>query len=124
MLGTYGFLSKVFDVFKSHRIPIDLVSTSEVSISMTVESNAELNSVIDELETFSKVDIYSQKAIISAVGDGIRNASGIAARFFGALTGINVSMISFGASEVNLSIIIDEQDVENAVVKLHSEFFN
>lgn len=123
MLGTYGFLSKVFDVFKSHRIPIDLVSTSEVSISMTVESNAELNSVINELETFSKVDIYLQKAIISAVGDGIRNASGIAARFC-ALTGINVSMISFGASEVNLSIIVDENDVENAVVKLHSEFFN
>lgn len=123
MLGTYGFLANVFDVFKKHQIPIDLVATSEVSISMTVDNGPLLDAAIKELEKFSNVEIFLEKAIISAVGDGIRNESGIAARFFGALTGINISMISFGASEVNLSIIVDSVDIKKAVNMLHTEFF-
>ncbi|MCO5249952.1 MAG: lysine-sensitive aspartokinase 3 [Candidatus Kapabacteria bacterium] len=124
MLGTFGFLANVFDIFKKHQIPIDLVATSEVSISMTVDNGPSLDAAIKELEKFSNVEVFPGKAIISAVGDGIRNESGIAARFFGALTGINISMISFGASEVNLSIIVDAIDTEKAVNMLHKEFFN
>lgn len=123
MLGTYGFLANVFDIFRNHQIPIDLVATSEVSISMTVDSGPSLENAIKDLSKFSTVDYFANKAIISAVGDGIRNESGIAARFFGALDGINISMISFGASDVNLSIIIDAPDVEKAVNMLHMEFF-
>lgn len=124
MLGAFGFLSKVFEIFKNNHTSVDLVTTSEVSISLTIDDKRNIDGIIKELSQFSKVEIFDEKAIISAIGEGIRNTAGIAARFFGALKGINISMVSLGASEVNLSIIVSENDLEDAVKSLHSEFFS
>ncbi len=123
MLGAYGFLSEVFDVFKKYETPVDLVTTSEVSISLTIDNDKNLDKIVDGLGVFSKVAVSRGKAIISSIGEGIRDTAGIAARFFGVLKGINVSMVSIGASEVNLSIIIDSEDLDKAVSMLHEEFF-
>ena len=123
MLGAYGFLAKVFDVFLLNETSVDLVATSEVSISLTIDNDANLKDIIKDLSSFASIDIISNRAIISVVGEGIRDTSGIASKFFGAIGGVNISMISLGASEVNLSIVVSEDDLENAVKLLHKEFF-
>jgi aspartate kinase len=123
MLGAFGFLAKVFEIFKLNETSVDLVSTSEVSISLTIDNTKHLKNIIEDLSEFAKIDLINNQAIISAVGEGIRDTSGIAARFFGVLDGVNVNMITFGASEVNLSIIVNENDLETAVKLLHCEFF-
>ncbi len=124
MLGAYGFLSEVFDVFRKYKTSVDLVTTSEVSISLTIDNDKCLGNIVEELEVFSKVVVSSGRTIVSSIGEGIRDTSGIAARFFGVLKGINVSMVSIGASEVNLSIIINSKDLRKAVSMLHEEFFS
>ena len=123
MLGAYGFLSQVFEVFNRHETSVDLVSTSEVSISVTIDNQNHIEELRHDLERISTVAVYPEKAILSAIGEGIREDSGIAARFFTALNGINVSLVTMGASEINLSIVVDEDDLENAVKLLHLEFF-
>jgi aspartate kinase len=123
MLGAYGFLSRVFDVFTRHRTPVDLITTSEINISVTVEKNADIDNLVRELSAFSDVEISKNVAIISLVGEGLKFTSGIAARTFSAIGDINVLMVNMGASEVNLSIIVEQKDMENAVKNLHYEFF-
>jgi aspartate kinase len=124
MLGAFGFLSKVFKIFEEYKTSVDLVTTSEVSISLTIDNDKNLVQILAELKKFSEVSTESNLAIISAVGKGIRDTAGIAARFFGVLRGINIKMVSIGASEVNLSIIVNEKDLINAVSLLHNEFFS
>ncbi len=124
MLGAYGFLAKVFDVFLVNETSVDLVSTSEVSISLTIDNDKNLPLIIKELSTFANIDLHKNQAIISAVGEGIRDTSGIASRFFGALKGVNIAMISMGASEVNLGIIVSERELEKSIELLHKEFFD
>ena len=124
MLGAYGFLSKVFEVFKKHETSVDLVSTSEVSVSLTIDNKFNADKIIQELSEFSSIEFFDNKAIISVIGEGIRNTSGISARFFGILKDINIYMVSMGASEINLSIVVDEDNLKNAVVLLHDEFFS
>ncbi len=124
MLGAYGFLGKVFEVFKKHETSVDLVSTSEVSVSLTIDNKFNADKIINDLSEFSSIDTYDNKAIISVIGEGIRNTSGISARFFGILKDINIYMVSMGASEINLSIVIDEDKLKSAVELLHKEFFS
>jgi len=124
MLGAYGFLAKVFDVFNKNKTSVDLVSTSEVSVSLTIENEENLSNLINELQEFANVEVYSNMSIISAIGEGIRDTSGIVSRFMNCLKGINIYMITFGASEVNLSIVIKSEFLNKAVELLHSNFFN
>ncbi len=124
MLGAYGFLSQVFDVFKTYETSVDLIATSEVSISLTIDNTRHLTRILQELEKFSNTSIHLNHAIISAIGNGIKKTSGIASRFFGKLKEINISMVSIGASEVNLSVVIHEGDTEKALNLLHEEFFS
>ncbi|MER3328269.1 MAG: aspartate kinase, partial [Candidatus Kapaibacterium sp.] len=106
MLGAYGFMSKVFQIFENLKIPVDIVTTSEVSISVTVDKS-EYNPFIEkELSHLGDVVVTDDNAIIAAIGEGIKQTAGIANRLFGALKGINISMVSVGASEVNLSIVV------------------
>lgn len=123
MLGAYGFLSKVFEIFKKHETSVDLVTTTEVSISLTIDDESKIFEVEKDLAEFSTVEIFRDKAIISAIGECIRETAGIAARFFNVLKDINVSMVSVGASEVNLSIVIDQSFLDQALIGLHEEFF-
>ncbi|MFY8162346.1 MAG: aspartate kinase [Candidatus Kapaibacteriota bacterium] len=123
MLGAYGFLNSVFEIFQQYKTSVDLVATSEVSISLTIENESKLTEIIYELNNFSSVTCTKNNAIISVVGEGIKQTAGIAARFFGVLSDINIYMVSVGASEVNLSIVVNQDDMENCVKKLHYEFF-
>ncbi len=124
MLGAYGFMSKVFQIFENLRIPVDIVTTSEVSISVTVDKK-EYNPLIEkELSVLGEVVISDDNAIIAAIGEGIKQTAGIANRLFGALKGINISMVSVGASEVNLSIVVKEIDLQRAITLLHEAFFS
>ena len=122
MLGAYGFLSNFFNVFEKHKTSVDLVTTSEVNISLTVDDDKNLPLIISDLNKFAKISVQKEMAIISAIGEGIRNTAGISSRLFGVLKGINISMVSIGASEVNLSIIVNENDMIEAIRLLHNEF--
>ena len=123
MLGAYGFLSKVFEIFKNYQTSVDLIATSEVSISLTIDNTKNLPHLLNELQGFSSVTVTSNQAIISAVGDGIKETAGLASRYFGILNDINIQMVSIGASEVNISVVVNSADMEKALNLLHNEFF-
>jgi aspartate kinase len=123
MLMTHGYLKAVFDVFDRYKCAIDMVSTSEVSISLTVDSNERLPEICAELEKIADVKLEGSKALVCLVGEDIRGRSGIAGRMFSAIRHINVRMISQGASEINMSFMIEQSDVEEAIRSLHAEFF-
>jgi len=123
MLGAYGFLSKVFEIFKNYQTSVDLIATSEVSISLTIDNPKNLPHLLNELQEFSNVTVTSNQAIISAIGDGVKQTSGLASRYFGILDKINIQMVSIGASEVNISVVINSADLETSLKLLHNEFF-
>jgi aspartate kinase len=123
MLLAHGFLKAVFDVFDKHGCAIDMVSTSEVSISVTVDSKEALPAICAELSKIADVKYESNKALICLVGEDIRGISGISGQVFSAISHVNVRMISQGASEINMSFMIDEDDVEEAIRSLHNKFF-
>jgi aspartate kinase len=123
MLMTHGYLKSVFDVFDRYHCAIDMVSTSEVSISLSVDSNEKLPEICAELAKIADVKMEGHKALICLVGEDIRGRSGMSGRVFSAIKHINVRMISQGASEINMSFMIEESDVEDAVRSLHAEFF-
>src|SRR5437667_426586 len=120
MLGAYGFLRALFEVFDRHELPVDVVATSEVSVSLTVDDDARLPAVVAELQALGDVQVQRRRAIICVVGEGLRTTPGIAARVFETIRDINVSLISQGASRVNLTFIVDEEHVAEAVVRLHT----
>ncbi len=123
MLMTHGYLKSIFDIFDKHQCPVDMVSTSEVSVSLTVDSNDKLPAIADDLSRIADVKYEGQKALICMVGEDIRGQNGIAAQVFAAMRHVNVRMISQGASEINMSFMIEESDVEEAVRSLHACFF-
>jgi aspartate kinase len=123
MLMSHGYLKAVFDVFDKYKCVIDMVSTSEVSISLSVDSNERLPEICEELSKIADVKMEGHKALICMVGEDIRGHNGIAGQVFSAIRHVNVRMISQGASEINMSFMIDEEDVEEAVRSLHKYFF-
>jgi aspartate kinase len=123
MLMTHGYLKAVFDVFDKYKCAIDMVSTSEVSISLSVDSNEKLPEICEELSKIADVKMEGSKALICMVGEDIRGHNGIAGQVFTAVSHVNVRMISQGASEINMSFMIDEEDVEEAIRSLHQHFF-
>jgi aspartate kinase len=123
MLMSHGYLKAVFDVFDKYKCAIDMVSTSEVSISLTVDSNQQLPEICAELAKIADVKMEGHKALVCLVGEDIRGHNGIAGQVFSAISHVNVRMISQGASEINMSFMIDEEDVEEAVRSLHGHFF-
>ncbi len=123
MLLAHGFLKMVFDVFDRHRCAIDMVSTSEVSISVTVDSNEALPAICEELGRIADVRYEGSKALVCLVGEDIRGQSGIAGQVFSAISHVNIRMISQGASEINMSFMVNEEDVDEAIRSLHNKFF-
>jgi aspartate kinase len=124
MLMAHGFLKSIFEVFANHRCPVDMVSTSEVSVSVTVDSNESIAAIAADLGKLADVKYEGRKAIVCLVGENIRNTPGIAARVFSAIADVNIQMISQGASEINISFVIDEPDVPRVVSRLHQVFFS
>jgi aspartate kinase len=123
-LMAHGFLKNIFEVFANHRCPVDMVSTSEVSVSVTVDSNESIARIVEELGKQALVSYAGRKAIICLVGENIRNTPGIAARVFSAIPDVNIQMISQGASEINISFVVDEADVPHVISQLHKTFFS
>ena len=123
MLMTHGYLKEIFTIFDKHKCPVDMVSTSEVSVSLTVDSNDRLPAIAADLSQLADVKYEGRKALICLVGEDIRGQHGIAAQVFNAVRHINVRMISQGASEINMSFMIEEDDAEEAVRSLHAAFF-
>jgi len=123
MLMAHGFLKRIFDVFERLETPVDMVATSEVSVSLTIDNPRRLAEICTALREFSEVSIEENQAIVCLVGDNIRYTPGVAARVFQALESVNVRMISQGASLLNLSFVVAEADLKRAVEALHAEFF-
>jgi aspartate kinase len=123
MLGAYGFLRALFEVFEEHRTAVDIVATSEVSVSLTVDDPSALPAIAADLRALGEVRVDDGYAIVCAVGEGLKNTAGIAGRLFGALSGVNVALISQGASSTNLTFVVAERDVEEVVKQLHERFF-
>lgn len=124
MLGAYGFLRALFEVFERHRTVVDVVTTSEVSVSLSLDEVGALPAIVDELKELGTVGIEKGRAIICVVGEGLRGTPGIAGQVFSTINDINVSLISQGASSVNFTFVIEEERVKEAVRRLHEEFFS
>lgn len=125
MLLEYGFLAKIFEIFRKHQIIINIVSTSEVSVSVTTDTPSNLEKAINELSRDFDVSFQKDKAIICVVGEGLKHTPGIAGDVFSAVkdTGANIFMISQGASNINITFVINEEDVDKVVCSLHKKFF-
>ncbi|MGA2695315.1 MAG: lysine-sensitive aspartokinase 3 [Terriglobales bacterium] len=124
MLLAHGFLRAIFEAFDRHRVPVDVVSTSEVSVSLTVDSNEAIPALAADLAKLADVKYEGRKAIICLVGENLRETPGIAARVFGELADVKIRMISQGASEINLTFVIEEDAVPGVVQRLHRAFFS
>ncbi|MGA2651710.1 MAG: lysine-sensitive aspartokinase 3 [Terracidiphilus sp.] len=123
MLMTHGYLSEIFAIFDKHQCAVDMVSTSEVSVSLTVDSNDKLPAIAADLSKLADVKYEGRKALVCMVGEDIRGQNGMAAQVFSAIRHVNVRMISQGASEINMSFMIEEDDADEAVRSLHAAFF-
>lgn len=122
MLEAHGFLAKIFEVFARHSVIVDVVSTSEVSVSLTVNSTVS-QEVLDELSAFSNVSIYENMAIVCLVGNGIRTNAGILGNLFSSLTDYNIGMVSQGASRRNVTFLVNENEVSQVVRNVFQKFF-
>lgn len=124
MLLAYGFMSKVFEIFEAHKTPIDMVTVSEVGVSVTVDNERNLESIIAELRKFGTVTIDHDMVIICVVGDLEWQNRGFEAKALAALKDIPVRMISYGGSNCNISFLIRKDDKVEALAKLSEELFN
>jgi aspartate kinase len=123
MFGQSGFLGRLFEVFGRLGVSVDLVATAEVSVSLTVEADAPLAELTREIERFARVEVAEQRSIVAIIGNGFRDRPGLARRVFDALGDVNVEMISMGANEINLSLVVRHADSERALRALHKGFF-
>ena len=123
MLMAYGFLRQVFEVFERHRTPVDVVTTSEVSVSVTIDDRRSLGRIVAELRTFAEVSHEEGMAIVCAVGEGLKSDAHLAARFLGALDGLPLAMVSHGGSRKNITAVLRDGDARDAMERLHRRFF-
>ncbi len=124
MLGAYGFMSAIFQIFERHRTVIDVVTTSEVSVSLTLDNTGALDSVVKDLQRIGTVSIEPNQAVVCVVGSGLRDTSGVAGKIFTAISDFNISLISHGASSVNMTFVVEQTVVAEVIKRLHNEFFN
>ena len=125
MLLQHGFMARLFQVFEKHRVVIDMVSTSEVSVSVTTDNAGDVTALTADLKEFAEVRVESGMAILCLVGDRLRDLPDAFERIFGTLrrASIPARMVSVGASRTNVSLVVDQASAANAVRALHAEFF-
>jgi aspartate kinase len=124
MLLAHGFLRRIFEIFDRYKTSVDMVATSEVSVSLTVDNSENLEEICSELTQFADISVEAGQAIVCLVGEDLRYTPGIAGRAFQVLRGTNIRMISQGASLVNLGFVVSEADLVPTVTALHTEFFS
>jgi aspartate kinase len=123
MLMAYGFLRRVFEVFENYKTPIDMIATSEVAVSLTIDNNANLPAIEAELKKFGTIDVDTNQAIICIVGNKIMDQQGVLTKIFNALSEIPVRMVSCGGSANNVSVLVDKQFKEKALIALNEGLF-
>lgn len=124
MLLAYGFLKKIFEIFEVYKTPIDMVATSEVAVSLTIDNNKFLQNIITDLNRFGMVKVKESLSIICVVGAFTKESKGIANKVLHALSSIPIQMISYGASEHNISLLVNSIHKKKALQKLHNSLFN
>ena len=123
MLMAYGFLKKVFEIFDRHRTPIDMITTSEVAVSLTIDNDTQLEQIVREVEKFATVEVDTDQTIICIVGNIIADEKGMANKITSALSTIPLRMISYGGSEHNISVLVGSDYKARALKLLHEHLF-
>lgn len=123
MLLAYGFMRKVFEIFEAYKTPIDMITTSEVAVSVTIDETKYLNEIVEELKKYGSVDVDTDLTIICVVGDFIAESKGYALKIFDALQNIPVRMISYGGSLHNVSLLVNTSDKKEALISLNEKLF-
>jgi len=123
MLNAYGFLSRIFSCFERHKTAVDLIATSEVSVSVTIDNDVQIEKIVESLSEYGTVGVEQDKAIVCLVGKDLWKDSSFIAGVFNCLTDTKVRMISLGSSDVNLSLVVPESELEDAMKRLHERFF-
>jgi len=123
MLGAYGFLRALFEVFERHEKVVDVLASGEVSISLTIEDSSGIEALVRDLTELGEVWVEERRAVIAVVGIGLRHTPGLAARVFNSVWPANVEIISQGASAINMTFVVQETDGPDVVRRLHQEFF-
>lgn len=123
MLLAHGFLRSVFEVFERHRTSVDVVSTSEVSISVTLDDSAHLDAIVADLSVLGDVSVERQRGIVAIVGAGLADGTATLATALASLGHITVYMASLSATGINFTLVIDDAQVEPAMQRLHASFF-
>jgi aspartate kinase len=123
MLMAYGFLRRVFEIFERFRTAVDVVTTSEVSVSVTIDDRRHLDAIVDALSEFAEVSIEPEMSLLCAVGDRLRSEPAIGARVVRVLEEVPLRMISQAASRRNITVVLRQADLPHAMHRLHEEFF-
>ncbi len=123
MLMAHGFLRQLFEVFERFQIPVDVVTTSEVSVSVTVDDNRSVGAIVQALSGFAEVSIQRDMAILCAVGENLRFEPTAVARLLGAISDVPLQMVSQAASRTNITVVLRDADLPDAMRRLHEEFF-
>lgn len=124
MLLAYGFLRKVFEVFEAWKTPIDMIATSEVAVSLTIDCTEHLDSIREDLEKFGTIEVDSNLSIICIVGDFSAGKTGLGAKVLNALTHVPLRMISYGGSEHNISFLVKQEDKQKALSDLSAQLLD
>jgi aspartate kinase len=123
MLAAHGFLRRLFEVFERHRTSVDVVTTSEVSVSVTIDDNRRLGAIVADLEQFADVVVDEGLALIGIVGDNLQADSGTFGRLVAALGPIPLELVSQSASRRNVTVVLAETELAGALARLHESFF-
>jgi aspartate kinase len=123
MLLAYGFLRRVFEVFEKFKTPIDMISTSEVAVTVTIDDPKNLDAILAELKTFGTIEVDQQQTIVCIVGNMISEKEGVLKDIFKSLSSLRISMVSFGGSPNNISILVNTPDKEKALNLLNEGLF-
>jgi len=123
MLGAFGFLRALFEIFERHETVVDVLASGEISISITIEDRSRLSPLLRDLEELGEVWVEERRAIIAVVGIGLRHTPGLAGRVFNAVWPANVEVISQGCSSINMTFVVRQEDGPDVVRRLHREFF-
>ncbi|HEX8848907.1 MAG TPA: lysine-sensitive aspartokinase 3 [Gemmatimonadaceae bacterium] len=123
MLLTHGFLRRFFEIFERHGISVDVVATSEVSVSVTIDEGEDLEELLVDLRELGDVTIAREKGVLAVVGAGIGDGGEAMGRALGALAGVKIHLLSLSAAGINLSVVLDAAETSPAMAKLHDAFF-
>jgi aspartate kinase len=124
MLMAHGFLRRLFEVFERYRTAVDVVTTSEVSVSVTIDDNRHLQEIANRLREFAEVTIEPEMAILCAVGENLRVDPAFAIRMLAGLDGVPLRMVSQAASRRNVTVVIRDSDLPTAMSRLHDAWFS